>query len=183
MQNRHLEVKLAQSPDKTLRGQVWTADFITGLMALLFILLLYMMMWNSIAIRWNLASKQTSMESSAFFASESLLATPGEPESWEMLDRIDNVSALGLVNGRNELNKIKLDRLVAENTTSYSTIKARLGMQNYEFGMRITDLTGNIIHYEFGTFSLGRLNNSLAFDRFAILDGNPVIVHMEVWGK
>lgn len=152
-------------------------------MALLFILLLYMMMWNNIAIRWNLASKQTVMETSAFFASESLLATPGEPESWEMLGGTNNASAIGLVNGRNELNRMKLDRLVAENATSYSTIKARLGMQKYEFGMRITDLSGNVVHYEFGTFALGQLNNSLVFDRFAILDGNPVIVHMEVWGK
>ncbi|MFH1521025.1 MAG: hypothetical protein ABID61_05250 [Candidatus Micrarchaeota archaeon] len=167
---------------KTRRGQIWTADFTTGLVALLFILLLYMMMWNTIAIRWNLASKQTSMESSAFFASESLLATPGEPESWEMLENISDVSAFGLVNGRNELNIMKLDRLIVENT-SYSMIKARLGMQNYEFGMRITDLTGNEIYYEFGTSSFGKLNNSIVFDRFAILDNEPVVVHMEVWGK
>jgi len=123
------------------------------------------------------------METSAFFASESLLATPGEPESWEMLPHIDaNVSAIGLVNGRNELNRMKLEKLVAENATAYPTIKARLGLQRYEFGMRVTDLAGNTIHYQFGKFSVGHLNNSLAFDRFGILDGTPVLVHLEVWG-
>ncbi|VVC02928.1 Uncharacterised protein [Candidatus Bilamarchaeum dharawalense] len=166
---------------KCLRGQIWTVDFITGLVALSFILMLYLIMWNTIAIRWGWAGKQTSMEASAYFASESLLATSGEPESWEMLPHIDeNVSAIGLVNGRNELNKMKLEKFVAENATAYSTIKARLGMQRYEFGMRITDIGDNTVYYEFGKFSA--LNNSLNFDRLAILDGEPVIVHMEVWG-
>ncbi len=163
---------------------MWSIDFIIGVMVLSFILMLYLIMWNSITIRWNTISKQTSMDSNAFFASESLLATPGEPESWEMLPHIDgNVSAIGLVNGRNELSRMKLDKLVAENATAYDTIKNRLGMQRYEFGMRITDLPKDITYYEFGKFSTGALNNSLSFDRLGILDGQPVIVHMEVWGK
>jgi hypothetical protein len=153
-----------------------------GLVGLMFILMLYVMMWDNITLRWNLAGQHTMMESSAFFASESLLATPGEPEGWEMLPHIDgNVSAIGLVNGRNELNRMKLEKLVSENATAYSTIKARLGMQRYEFGMRVTDLAGNTVHYEFGKFSTGTLSDSLSFDRFGILDGEPAIVHMEVW--
>lgn len=165
------------------RGQIWTIDFITGILVLTFVMMLYFLLWNNIALRWNLTSEHTKIESSAFFASESLLATPGEPESWEMLPHIDgNVSAIGLVNGRNELNRMKLEKLVAENSTAYPIIKARLGMQLYEFGMRVTDLHGNEIYYEFGKFSTGSLNNSVNFDRFGILDGEPVIVHMEVWG-
>ena len=165
------------------KGQVWTIDFTVGLITISVILMFFLIMWNSITMQGNLTSQYTKMGASAFFASESLLATPGEPESWEMLPHIDdNVSAIGLVNGRNELNRMKLDKLVAENATSYHTIKARLGLQQYEFGMRITDLNGNIIHYEFGKLSNNALNNSLEFDRFGILDAEPVIVHMEVWG-
>jgi hypothetical protein len=123
------------------------------------------------------------METSAYLASESLLATPGEPENWEVLSHIDeNVSAIGLVNGRNELDNMKLDKLIAENATAYETVKSRLGMQKYEFGIRITDIGGNSIYYEFGRFSTGVLNNSLSFDRFAILNESVVIVHMEAWG-
>lgn len=166
-----------------MRGQVWTVDFTIGLVTLSFVLLIYVLMWNNITLRWDLIGKQTAMEASAFFASESLLATPGEPESWEMLQQIDgNVSAIGLVTGRNELNRMKLNKLVAENATAYSTVKARLGMQRYEFGMRITDIAGNVIYYEFGKFSSGALNNSLSFERLGILDGKPVRVQMEVWG-
>lgn len=158
-------------------------DFTMGLVALMFILTLYILMWNNTAQRWNSDSRYASMETSAFMASESLLATPGEPESWEMLQHIDgNVSAIGLVNGRNELNRMKLEKLVSENATAYHAIKARLGMQRYEFGMRITDLDGRTVYYEFGRFSAGMLNNSLSFERLGILDGEPVVVHMEVWG-
>lgn len=154
-----------------------------GLSAVMVILIVYIILWNSISQRWNAAGQQTRMEASGVFASESLLTTPGEPESWEMLQRIDgNVSAIGLVNGRNELNRMKVEKLVAENASGYSTIKARLGLQRYEFGMRITDLEDSTVYYEFGKFSAGTLNNSLGFDRFGMLDGEPVIVHLEVWG-
>ncbi|MBU1020004.1 MAG: hypothetical protein KJ847_02220 [Firmicutes bacterium] len=145
---------------------------------------MYILLWNNIALRWNLTAEHTKMEASAFFAAESLLATPGEPESWEMLQHIDgNVSAIGLVNGRNELNRMKIEKLVAENATAYETIKTRLGMQRYDFGMRIADLYGNVIYYEFGKFPVGSFDDSLNFNRFGILDGEPVIVHMEVWGS
>ena len=157
-------------------------DFVTGLVVLLFVLLLYLLLWNSIAVRWGLVSKQTAIEASAIFASESLLTTPGEPESWEMLPHIDgNVSAIGLVNGRNELNRMKLDKLVAENATNYYAIKSRLGLQRYDVGMRISDIAGNTIYYEFGKFGADSMNNSLNFDRLGMLDGRPVIVHIEVW--
>jgi hypothetical protein len=158
-------------------------DFTAGLVVLTTILMLFMLMWNTSAMRWNAARTQMEREESAFFASEALMATPGMPPSWEMLAHIDgNVSALGVVSGRNELNRVKLDKLVAENATAYTTIKARLGLQRYQFGMNITDLGEQTAYYTFGRFSGGALNNSIAFDRLAILDGNPVLVHMEVWG-
>lgn len=91
---------------------MWAMDFMAGLIALTFMIMIYMLVWNSIVLRWDEASARTSMESSAFLASESLLATPGEPYSWETLPHIDgNVSAIGLVNGRNELDPMKLAKL------------------------------------------------------------------------
>jgi hypothetical protein len=164
-------------------GQLWTMDFILGSVVLLFVLMNFVIIWDNIALRGNLADAHMKMEAGAYFASESLLATPGEPESWEMLPHIDdNVSALGLVNGRNELNRMKLEKMVAENATAYDAIKARLGLSRYQFGMLVSDLSGNEEYYEFGRFSGGSLNNSLEFDRFGLLDNEPVIVHMEVWG-
>lgn len=171
------------SGTRHLKGQTWAIDFIAGTAVLALIVMLFMLMWNTSAIRWNSATKQMAMEESAFFASESLLATPGVPSGWEMLPRIDgNVSSIGIVSGRNELNRAKLDKLVAENATAYGTIKARLGLQRYQFGMNITDLGGSTTYYSFGESSGGALNNSINFERLGILDGNPVLVRLEVWG-
>lgn len=171
-------------PAKNRKGQAWSMDLILGLVSLAFIIMIFMLTWDSLSYRWGAVASHTRMEASAFFAAESLVATPGEPESWEMLPHIDgNVSAIGLANGRNELSRLKIERLVSENSTSYSEIKSRLGLQRYEFGMRIMDLRGDVTYYEFGRFSQGMLNNSLTFDRLGILEGEPVLVHMEVWGK
>jgi hypothetical protein len=176
--------RAAGARPRTHKGQTWAIDFIAGIAVLTTILFIFMLMWNTSAIRWNSARSQAQMEESAFFASESLLATPGTPPSWEMLTHIDgNVSAIGLVSGRNELNRAKLDKLVAENATAYGAIKARLGLERYQFGMNITNLGGNITYYTFGEFSGGALNDSISFERLGILDGNPVLVHMEVWGR
>ena len=172
-----------RSISNNLKGQIWTVDFMAGLVAISFVLLIYVLLWNTLVIRWTTLAKQSTMSSSAYFASESLLATSGEPKSWEMLPHIDdNISAIGLTNGRNELNSLKVAKLISENATAYSTIKSRLGLQLYDFGFKITDLSGNVEYYRFGKLATGSLNNTISLDRFALLNNTPVIFHMEVWG-
>jgi hypothetical protein len=166
-----------------MRGQIWSVDFFSAVIALSIIMLLFILVWNSLTQQISLSVQDTRMGVSAYFASESLLATPGEPESWEVLPAIDgNVSAIGLVNGRNELSRLKLEKLIQENASSYKTVKRRLGLERYDFAMQVTDLGGNKVYYEYGKSSNHSLNNSLEFDRLGILDNEPVIVHMEVWG-
>ncbi|MEW6722953.1 MAG: hypothetical protein AB1324_06850 [Candidatus Micrarchaeota archaeon] len=144
--------------------------------------MLFMLMWNATATRWGVIGSHTEMEAAAAFASESLMATRGFPVSWEALPHIDgNVSAIGLANGRNELSRAKLEKLVSENATAYGTVRARLGLQKYSFGMRVSDISDNIALYEFGEFSPAPTGDSLSFVRLGVLDGEPVIVHMEVW--
>ena len=168
----------------SMRGQIWATDFTAGIAVLTFILMLFMLMWNGMAMRWNAGSRHMAMEESAFMASEALMATSGEPKSWEMLPHIDgNVSALGLVNGRNELNGMKLAKLVEEDATAYETVRERLGLQRYEFSVNVTSIDGSVTHYAFGRFCGGGMNNTVSFERLGILDGSPVIMHVEVWGK
>ena len=159
-------------------------DFVVGLIAISFVMLLYTLLWNNIATRWEVSNKAAALEESALFASESLLGTTGEPKGFELLPQINSsVRAIGLVNSRNELSRLKIEKLILENASSYSTVKSRIGLSKYEFGFYITDLQRNQRYYEYGQFSTGSLNNSVNFDRFAILDNEPVIFHMEVWGK
>ncbi|MBI5046576.1 hypothetical protein HZC07_02490 [Candidatus Micrarchaeota archaeon] len=165
------------------KGQIWSVDLISGLFILTIVLLIFILIWNSLSYRWNSTNDYRLMETAGIFASESLMATPGDPPSWEMLPQIDNsnISAFGIVNGRAELNNMKLQKMVDENATAYDQIKQRVGLGKYELGIRITNLGKNTTYYEFGKFT-GGLNTTANFDRVGLINQTiPVVVHIEVW--
>ncbi|MBU0532416.1 hypothetical protein KKB44_02890 [Candidatus Micrarchaeota archaeon] len=163
------------------KGQTWSVDFSAATVVLAFILLFSVLIWNSLAIRWNTTHEYRQMQTDAMFAAEALLTTSGEPKSWETLSQLDgNITSVGLVNGRNELNNLKIERLVSANDTEYELVKTRLGMQKYGLGVRIMELETNETYYEFGTFA-GDLDSAIVYKRLGILNESPVIVHVEVW--
>jgi hypothetical protein len=165
------------------KGQIWTADFTSGIVVLTLVVLLFLLSWNSLAARWNSSNEYRQMQTDAILASEALMTTSGYPPSWEMGGPLNasNISAMGLVNGRNELNRFKIEKLVAENESSYYMVRERLGVQRYELGIRITDLERETTLYEYGRFG-GGLESQVTFERMGILEGTPVIVQVEVWG-
>lgn len=165
---------------RSRKGQIWSIDFSAGILLLAFILLIFILVWNNLAIRWNSASAYRQMETGAIFASEALISTGGEPVGWEMLGNISEAGALGLASGRNELSTPKIERLVLENSTSYDFIRARLGLQKYELGISIMSLDREDTIYEFGRFSSG-MQDSVVLERLGILNRTPVIVRTEVW--
>jgi len=167
---------------KSFKGQAWTFDFTAGMIILLAILLFFIFIWNGLAMRWNSVNEYRQMQFDSLFAAEALMSTTGHPSNWETLPAINSttVDSLGLVNGRNELNNLKLEKLVSINSTSYSFVKDRLGLSRYEFGLRITNLAKDSTYHDFGRFA-GPLNNSVVFERLGMLNGSVVLVHLEVW--
>jgi hypothetical protein len=161
-----------------MKGQIWSVDLIAGLVAFLFIMLVFILVWNSIAIRWKQINDYRQMQADALIASETLMTTSGEPKGWEMMGQIDNAWAIGIVDARGQINPMKVERLIAENA-SYDFIRERLGLQRYGFGLNITDLERNQEYYRFGRFS--GLNNSVVYERLGLLNGTPVLVRIEVW--
>ena len=161
------------------KGQIWTSDFISGAVLLTIIILLFILSWNNLAVRWNSSNDYRQMQTDAIFASEALMTTSGSPASWEMMGNITDISTLGLANGRNELNTLKVEKLV-ESNSSYLFVKERLGLQRYEMGLRITNLEKDTTYYEFGAFPSG-LNTSVIIERMGILNSSPVMVNLEVW--
>ena len=166
---------------KYRKGQMWSTDFAAALTLLTFILMFTVLFWDNLALRWNSAANYRTMQTDAFFAGEALMTSPGDPPSWEMLPHVDeNVSSIGIANGRNELNAYKLQRLVAENSTSYYLVRARLGVQRYGLGVRITDLDGDTLYYEFGE-QPGPEVSVVVLKRLGMLNGTPVSVEIKVW--
>ncbi len=163
------------------KGQIWSIDVTSAMVMVAVILLFSMFIWNDLAIRWNSTSDYRRMQTDALFATESLMTTPGIPEGWGMLPEGNwNVSAIGLVDSRNELNNLKIRKLEGMDQEGYRLVKARLGVQRYELGIRISDLDNNETYHEFGNFST-MLKDSVAFRRLGLLNGTPVYVFVEVW--
>lgn len=163
------------------KGQIWTIDLTSASVILSFILLLSLITWNGIAGRWNSADSYMKMHTNALFAAESLMTKSGVPKSWEMRSQIDgNISSIGLVNGRNELNNLKMEKLVSENETAYDNVKERLGLQKYELGIRVSNIENNVTYHEFGKFAESDSTTAI-FERMGILNESAVIVRIEVW--
>lgn len=162
------------------KGQIWTSDFLAGTLILTFILLFFILMWNSTAMRWNSESGYLQRFSSALFTSEALLTTPGEPANWETMEGIGNVTTFGLANGRNEISNAKIEKFVAENS-SYEGMKEKVGMQFYDFKLTITSLGGKNSYYEFGQGPPADAESTVV-ERLAILNDSIVLMRLEVWG-
>ena len=164
------------------KGQIWSMDLISASVLLIFIILLIMLAWNTLIIRWNIANEYRQMNSVALIASEVLLSGPGNPPSWEVFSGLNesNLKSMGIVYGRNVLNPQKLGKLISLNNTTYDFFKQRLGAGKYDFGMNITDMNRNTSSYLFGKFP-AQLNVSVILERMAVLNQTPVIVRFVVW--
>ncbi|MCI0503677.1 hypothetical protein L0Y65_03110 [Candidatus Micrarchaeota archaeon] len=162
------------------KGQIWSADFIVGIATFLFMLLIFALAWRMLDVRWHHSSEYRQMQTDALFASEALMVTPGDPPSWEAMPDLNASRSLGLAWSRNVISSSKLARLASENSTSYYTVRERLGIQRYELGIRVMDMSREDVLFEFGRFP-GANADSVVLERLGLLDGSPVVVRMEVW--
>lgn len=149
-----------------------------------FLILLFILEWNYLSLRWNTSSEYRQMFGGALYASEALFATQGNPTGWERIALIteSNLDSLGLVNTRNKLDNQKLAKLSQLNSSdeNYSIVLQKLGLAGYQMHMMITDLEGNVSYYEFGRES--GLNNSVVLERFVLLNESIVSkARIEVW--
>lgn len=159
---------------------MWTMDLTSAVTLLSFMFLIFIISWNMMVLRWEGAESYRKMQTAALFASEALVATPGEPQSWENLQDIGNISALGFANGHNELSDAKIAKAVSANATEYDYLKGTLGLQRYNLGITFISLDRNTTYYTLGKFS-SNTNGTVAYERIGALNGTAVIMHMEVW--
>ncbi len=168
---------------KTAKAQIWTFDFLFASGVLVFLLLIFIISWNDLSIRWNSSEKYRELKIAALYAANSLLTTLGDPPSWEYLNlttEIDKLHAIGLVNSRNMLDNEKLIALKTYQNSSYDNIKATLGLAKYEMNIMITDKYANTTHYEFG-MNITKKKQKAVIERLAILNDSLSIVKLTVW--
>ena len=166
------------------KGQIWSLDFISGITLMSLLIMLFILEWNYLSLRWNTSATYREMLTGALYASEALFTTSGDPAGWEKLPAPDdsNIVSFGLVNGRNELSNLKIARLMDLNASdaNYTLVADRLGLAGYQLRLQITDLEGNLTYYDFGRPS--GLNNSAVLERFVLInDSIPAKARVEVW--
>ena len=152
---------------KNSKGQIFTTDLIVAVTVLLFILVISSTSFGLIQNALNEEEFYSEMQEKALNASEVLVSTSGEPNSWELLSEL-NVNSLGISKERNVLDEEKIDRLIDLNATEYETIKEFLGLSKYEFYFKVTEMNGNSLK-EFGTFPSAE--NTVVVERYVLLNG------------
>jgi hypothetical protein len=148
------------------------------------LIMLFILEWNYLSLRWNTSATYREMLGGAVYASEALFTTPGDPVGWDKINTLDenNVVSFGLVDARNELNNLKIAKLMDLNSSddNYTLVVDKLGLAGYQLHLKITDLEGNVTYHEFGRVS--GLNNSAVIERFVLInDTTAAKARVEIW--
>ncbi|MHA2425212.1 MAG: hypothetical protein ACXAEF_10510 [Candidatus Thorarchaeota archaeon] len=147
------------------------------------LIMLFILEWNYLSIRWNTSSSYREMFGGALYAAEVLFTTSGDPVGWDRIGAPDenNLHSVGLVNQRNEIDNQKLAKLASLNASDdYDLVRTKLGIPGYQLHLNISDLEGNITYFEYGVASA--LNNSVVVERFVLINDTTVAkARMEVW--
>ncbi len=171
------------SASGSMKGQIWSLDMISGITLMAIMMLLFVLEWNSLALRWNVSSAYRELLGKALFASDALFTTPGDPAGWERIANLtqEEPHSLGLAYTRNSLDSQKLKRLMGINSSQdYSLVLSKLGLAGCQMRMTITGIYDNTTYYDYGHAS--GLNNSAVVDRFVLLNGTTVArATLEVW--
>lgn len=165
-----------------LHGQIWSMDFFSVSTIIVLLLVLFIFSWNFMALRWNNIQSYDEMWITGVAAADALTVSAGQPYGWEDLEILNDstIEAFGLANSRNILDENKLSSFSNVSASNYTFTKDKLGLRKYEFFANITDLNREQTYYYFGT-SPTNLNETVSFDRFMVLDGDIVILRLEVW--
>ena len=177
--------KLAHARIKNLKAQIWSFDFLVATTILVFVLLIFLLSWNDISLRWNSSERYRELKVTALYAADALVTTSGDPKSWQILNlttQINQTNAIGLANSRCVLNNDKLVALKNYENSSYNAIKEKLGLSRYDMNILITDKYGNNTYYEFGQ-SVPAREISAVIERLVILNSSIEVLKLTVWSE
>lgn len=155
----------------------------SGITIMSILVLVFVLEWNTLALRWNGSATYSELLGKALFASDALFTTPGDPPGWERTANLsaNNTHSIGLADTRNSLDEEKLEKLMAMNgSQDYSLVLSKIGLSGCQMHLVISDIHDNATYYDYGYPS--GLNNSAVVDRFVLLNGTTVAeATLEVW--
>lgn len=158
----------------THKGQIWTLDLLFSGIAFALIIAIFIIAWDAFSDTANKEKDYIEVYQAAYFASDSLLSTSGDPLGFEYWNA--SVSSLGLVSKNNELDQLKLQSL---NSSNYTYMKKTLGLGKYEFYIDIRDsIDLNKSIYLFG--NLTNSSDTIVLDRIVIYNNSLAVFKLGV---
>lgn len=162
------------------RGQIFTTDLILASVVFLFILTLSIVYSTQAANRVELMEEDKARATAAMSAANSLLLSSGKPANWQNLGDLNNVSSIGIVKSKNEIDSAKLQHLLDLNESNYEGVRDLLGVGKYGLSISVLRLSDQISVGEFGLDPESD-DKVTAVNRIALHDGNAVVVRLKVF--
>jgi len=174
-----LKIKKFKTNDK---GQIFSSDLMIAGIIFLLILTLSLVYSNDVANKISILEQDNLREQAVQNAANALVYSPGKPANWQNFSDLSGIFAIGIADSRNVIDPTKINQLVILSQTDYDQIKDLLGLSKYGLKVSIIDLLNNQVFFEFGV-EPGSNQSVSAVNRFALLDGQDVIVRVKVFEK
>jgi hypothetical protein len=163
------------------KAQVWSFDFAVSVVIFFSVVVMILFSWNYTSAKHTEQVLFNEMESKAVSLSDSLIRTRGFPEEWNST----NVQIIGLADEENVLNETKILQLVG---MPYNTIRATMGIMNYNFYLGIRHLNETVINMNGTDLECGEhpslYSNStmiVPIERFMLFDHRVASLMFILW--
>jgi hypothetical protein len=166
-----------------LRGQILSTDLVISLSMFLAALLIFLLVWSTIAYAYRESLDDIGMQSALISISDALAFTPGSPPGWEF--SAANASSYGIAASRNHLSPAKLSALSGQFSSNYTGAKERIGAGRFDIFVSVERAEGGEQLYGFGRLpsAAGQQISSAGIERLCMLEGELVKVKVQLWRK
>lgn len=154
------------------KGQISTTDLFVAIFVFLILLTTILVTWNVYSNRLNEGILYENLLLNAFYITDTLVKTQGQPDNWTL----DDVRTIGLAFNDRNLSKSKVEQFVS---MDYNSTKEILNIERYDFYFQIEDPNGANLIDPYGVIGVGE--NIVRISRVVVYDGGPAYVRFTLW--
>jgi len=154
------------------KAQISTTDLFVAIFVFMILLTAILVTWNVYSDRLNEGILYENLLLNAFYITDTLVKTQGQPDNWIVGD----IQTIGLADTDRSLSKTKVNQFVS---MDYNTAKEIFNVERYDFYFQIEDPNGANLIDPYGTIGVGE--NIVRISRLVIYDGGPAYVRFTLW--
>lgn len=155
------------------KAQIFSVDFIIGLVIFMPFLLLLSFLWNYSNSQFQETETIIDMREKVVFISDLLIKTGGNPANWTSA----NVVSVGLATSNNRISQEKLNELNEISCLEFKNIFDML----YNFYLEVKDINENVLFADEKCGNYSKAEKIIPVKRYVLLDGKLVILKVILW--